>query len=61
MPDHVREFRCEDCGIDVIQLMPVAANDVPFCGMCSFIRSIEDPVEREMVRRHLQGERNGER
>jgi hypothetical protein len=47
------EFDCIDCGIHVLLFIPVAANDQYICAACTWLRSIEDPVERALMRKHL--------
>ena len=48
-----REFDCIDCGIHVLQFMPHQANDQNLCAECTWLRSVEDPVEREKLREFL--------
>ena len=52
--EHVREFTCIDCGIHVTQFLPLAANEQDVCIECSLIRTIEDPVERQKIRKLLK-------
>lgn len=47
------EFDCIDCGVRVFSAVKLAANDSAVCAVCSFIREIEDPVEREALRKRL--------
>ena len=53
MTEPPREFDCIDCGIHVLQFVTHYANDENICAECSWLRSIEDPVEREKVRAWL--------
>lgn len=54
------EFDCIDCGVHVFQFVNLQftpgsqANDDHVCAECAFIRTIEDPAEREALRRILQ-------
>lgn len=52
--DIVRTFVCRDCGVDVVSFGPVHANDQDICAECLWLRSIEDPVEREKLRQFLR-------
>lgn len=45
-----REFTCTDCGTPVVQFGEMHDNDQDVCATCSWIRSIDDPVEREKLR-----------
>jgi hypothetical protein len=53
-----REFICRDCGAHVDAFgEPDAfkpANDQDLCAECLWLRSIEDPVEREKLREFLR-------
>lgn len=53
-----REFICRDCGTNVTVFGEVdafkPANDQDLCAECIWIRSIENPVEREKLRAFLQ-------
>lgn len=53
MSDH-REFTCQDCGTLVFSFGQPHANDVDICAECLWLRDIEDPVEREKLRKFLQ-------
>lgn len=48
------EFSCIDCGVRVVRFGPPVANDQHVCAECTWLRSIEDPEERERLRRFLQ-------
>jgi hypothetical protein len=60
-----REFICRDCGIAVTSIGDAsghlflmgkereAANEQDLCLECLWLRSIEDPVEREELRQFL--------
>jgi hypothetical protein len=52
--EHAREFICMDCGSTVTVFMPLAANEQDICIECTFIRSIEDPMERQKIRDFLK-------
>lgn len=54
-----REFICQDCGTPVVIFAQMHANDVDVCLTCLWLRAIEDPVEREQLRKFLQGDRDG--
>ena len=43
-------FVCLDCGADVYRAVAQAANDQHVCGICEWLRNIEDPQEREQLR-----------
>jgi hypothetical protein len=45
-----REFTCLDCGIAVTSFVEPAANDQDICFTCQWLRSIKDPVQRELIR-----------
>ena len=48
------EFDCIDCGIHVVAFNYLAAaNSQDLCFTCQWIRSIEDPEEREKLRAFL--------
>lgn len=49
-----REFICRDCGIHVLTYVHPAANDQDYCAECIWLRSIDDPVEREKLREFLK-------
>ena len=60
----VREFDCADCGAHVTSFGDTGvlflmgkrrdvANEQNLCAECMYIRSIEDPIEREAVRDFL--------
>ena len=49
-----REFVCNDCGIHVVDLTPLAANDRDLCQQCLWLRAIPDAEEREKLRRFLE-------
>jgi hypothetical protein len=55
-PAALHRFECADCGATVWRAVRPAANDESVCLTCNFLRSIADPVEREAIRRRLQGE-----
>lgn len=56
------EFDCIDCGIHVLRFINHFANDQYLCAECTWLRSIEDPVEREKLRKFLnRGDDNGNR
>jgi len=58
----ISEFVCIDCGIPVVSWGPESANDNPVCATCTWLRYIEDPVERERLRKFLnRGDGNGDR
>ena len=48
-----REFVCIDCGITVVQIIPLHANDQDICAECTWMREvgsdIDDPAERERM------------
>ena len=49
------EFICRDCGIHVVMFSEhMAANDQDYCAECLWLRSIDDPVEREKLREFLK-------
>ena len=52
-----REFICRDCGIHVSAFGDAkpreTANEQDLCVECLWLRSIEDPVEREQLRQFL--------
>jgi hypothetical protein len=48
-----REFDCLDCGDHVVALGALAANDQDICAKCLWLRSIEDPDDRAMLRAFL--------
>ena len=51
-----------DCGVPVVSWGPESANDNPVCATCTWLRYIEDPVERERLRKFLnRGDGNGDR
>lgn len=50
------EFVCEDCGKNIVSFG--ALDTLPVCGVCRFLRAIEDPEEREKVRQHLRHDRS---
>jgi hypothetical protein len=50
-----REFTCTDCGAEVVDFTPIAANDCDLCGQCRWLRAIPDDEEREALRRALAG------
>lgn len=50
-----REFTCIDCGGLVLSIGVSHANDQPICAECLWLRAIEDPVEREKLRKFLEG------
>ena len=50
MTEDVREFDCADCGAHVVQIIPAAANDQDVCAECGWLRSVEDPQDRENLR-----------
>lgn len=45
-----REFTCRDCGTPVVSFGEQHHNDQDVCATCSWLRQIEDPVEREKLR-----------
>lgn len=47
------EFDCIDCGTHVLSFGPEHANDENICAECMWLRSIEDPIEREQLRKFL--------
>lgn len=47
-------FVCKDCGVEVTRFVLMAANDQELCLECEFLRTIEDPGEREELRRVLR-------
>ena len=49
----VRTFICEDCKVRVTTYL---ATPHELCLVCIFLRSIQDPVEREKMRKHLNPE-----
>jgi hypothetical protein len=59
MADLPREFECMDCGVLVVSLGELAANDQDCCAECTWLRSVEDPAEREKLRTFLH-ERRGQ-
>jgi hypothetical protein len=50
---HAIEFTCIDCGTRVFAIGYHHANDDPVCATCSWLRAIEDPDEREKLRKFL--------
>lgn len=51
-----REFDCRDCGIHVVSwALHPAANDQDICAECQWLRGIEDPQQREELRKFLGG------
>jgi hypothetical protein len=50
-------FVCLDCGADVYRAVSQAANDQDICVTCEWIRNIEDPAEREQVRKFLHSKK----
>jgi len=51
----IREFTCRDCGTEVTSFGdPHAANEQDLCTECQWLREIEDPVEREKLRKFLE-------
>jgi DNA-directed RNA polymerase subunit RPC12/RpoP len=50
---HAIEFICIDCGTRVFAIGYHHANDDPVCATCSWLRAIEDPDEREKLRKFL--------
>jgi hypothetical protein len=48
-----REFDCLDCGDHVVAFSAMAANDQDICAKCLWLRDIEDPYDREMLRTFL--------
>lgn len=53
MTSQPREFICKDCDTQVFSFAPDHANDQDLCAECLWLRSIEDPVERELLRDFL--------
>ena len=49
-----REFTCVDCGAHVAVFGELIANDQDLCMECMWLRSIEDPVDREKLREFLK-------
>lgn len=49
-----REFTCKDCGAHVVQIVPLHDNEQDICQTCSWLRSIDDPEERELLRHWLK-------
>jgi len=45
-----REFDCIDCDAHVWRAVALATNDQDVCATCEFLRTIEDPVERDKLR-----------
>jgi hypothetical protein len=45
-----REFQCIDCGDHVVSYTAMADNDQDICAKCLWLRAIEDPEDREMLR-----------
>ena len=48
-----RIFTCADCGVEVVSVgFDTAANDnkPDLCGTCAWLRTIENPAEREQIR-----------
>lgn len=50
----VIEFDCEDCGVHVVQIIPIAANDPGLCMECGWLRGIADIEERRALREFLR-------
>lgn len=48
-----REYDCRDCGVHVFQYLASAANDQEICATCLWLREIDDPEEREALRKLL--------
>jgi hypothetical protein len=48
-----RQFTCRDCGTRVYCYV-AAANDDDLCIECTWLRDIDDPAERDKLRRWLQ-------
>jgi hypothetical protein len=49
-----REFDCADCGTHVYSYGEAAANDQDICATCQWLRDVEDPEDREMLRAFLK-------
>lgn len=49
-----RSFTCQDCGTLVFSFGEPHANDQDVCAECTWLRNIEDPVEREKLRKWLE-------
>ncbi len=47
------EFTCRDCGTRVATFGAAHANEQDICARCLWLRDIEDPEEREKLRRLL--------
>jgi hypothetical protein len=43
-------FKCIDCGIEVHRFVELAANDQHLCLECLWLREIEDPEQRKVLR-----------
>ena len=50
-------FTCLDCGAEVHRFS-LAANDDHVCIECKWLRDIEDPAEREVLRKELREQRS---
>jgi hypothetical protein len=49
-----REFTCRDCGDHVLSYAEPHANDQDICAKCAWLREVEDPKDREMLRAFLR-------
>lgn len=48
-----REFDCRDCGDHVVSFTEPAANEQNICAKCLWLREVEDPEDRAMLRAFL--------
>lgn len=49
----ISEFICIDCSVPVVRFGTLHANDQDLCAQCAWLRNIEDPKEREELRKFL--------
>ena len=47
-------FICLDCGDHVVRFIEPAANDQHICAACLWLRQVESPEDREMLRALLR-------
>lgn len=57
LTDEKPTFICIDCGIPVYRMVETHANDEDICVECKWLRDIEDPKEREELRKFLKRDR----
>jgi hypothetical protein len=53
----VHEFICQRCGVRVVLIVEKAHPENIYCLECRFIESVEDPADRAVIARILDGQK----